>query len=409
MSATRAEKKKRLFRHVTIGDGSLDAKTLGEWVGDHPEKAVDRFTELVEEKELRLGEGVRDIRRLYKELASREVIVNRTDPNGNVRAVTTSAFPLLTGGLVVAGINDAYMAVPTISQDLVTEIDDMSKSTIFTSILNEDVAKDKVLEGEAYPEIGAGEEFYTIGHKKNGRRLSITQENIAENDTVNIVRRINALGEIAAESVEVQTLRRVCDIDGSDASAAEPYALHLNGTGTQLYNSTANNPGTRAPSGTRVDNNALVDNTDLGNARAVLVAMQNSLGYRVSIPVSRMVLLVPDALLDTAWTILNSSMVPGSENEVAAWGSNGIHRPRLLSSPKLDDLSATAWYLGDFARQFTRKWKRRFDIVTLGEQTESYLQSDIAFQARIGYDNETGATDYVYSVQSLTGTTAPTA
>jgi len=73
----------------------------------------------------------------------------------------------------------------------------------------------------------------------------------------------------------------------------------------------------------------------------------------------------------------------------------------------LDDLSTTVWYLGWFEKQFKRKWKLRFEYVTLGQDTESYLRSRIAFQARLGWDVEIGATDYVYVVQCLSATTAP--
>jgi len=73
----------------------------------------------------------------------------------------------------------------------------------------------------------------------------------------------------------------------------------------------------------------------------------------------------------------------------------------------MDDLSTSAWYVGAFKRQFKRKWKLRFEYVTLGQDTQAYLNSRIAFQARIAWDVEIGSTDYVFCVQSLSGTTAP--
>jgi len=79
----------------------------------------------------------------------------------------------------------------------------------------------------------------------------------------------------------------------------------------------------------------------------------------------------------------------------------------VVSSPKLDDYSTSAWYLGMFPRQFRRKWKLRAEYVTLGQDTESYLRSRIAFQMRVAWDCEIGAVDYVYVVQCLSGTTAP--
>jgi hypothetical protein len=102
--------------------------------------------------------------------------------------------------------------------------------------------------------------------------------------------------------------------------------------------------------------------------------------------------------------------VPGVENEVSNWGPRGKWRitpERVISSPKLDDLSASAWYYGAPKRQFVRKWKLRMEYVTLGANTEEYLKRRVAFQARIAWDVEVGARDYVYWVQSLAATTFP--
>ena len=213
---------------------------------------------------------------------------------------------------------------------------------------------------------------------------------------------------IAGEFIEEQTLSRVCDHDGSrTTSAAEPYVLHLNGTGVSLYQTDAD-PLTRCgSSGNRKASNALADETDLDNARALLAAMKNSRGKKISIPVNQCDLLVPDALLNTTLKIRQSTYAPGVENEINNWGPQGSWQPRILSSPKLDDLSADTWYLGNFRKQFTRKWKLRFEYVTLGQDTESFLRARIAFQARIAWDVEIGATDYVYVIQNLQSTTYP--
>jgi len=401
------KKRRRFLADIQIGGGALDIGSLRSLAQNEPDTFMLRVQGLIDKGELRL-EDVTDLRRLWQAFA--DVKVPATfDDMGTQRTIMSSAFALLSGGLIVAGVNDAYEAVPTIGQELVTEREDNKKISTYAAITSLDVEVDNLLEAAEAPEIGAGEEKYTIAHRKNGRRLSITKEMIEENDIAGIVTKVNALAEIANERVEEQTLRRVCDIDGSDATPAEPYVFHPDGTGTRLYNSTADNPGTRAPSGTRVDNNALVDYTDLENARAVLAAMQNSRGKRISIPVSQSVLLVPDAIVGVAQKILNSEYTPGIENEINTWGPRGSYRPKLLSSPKLDDLSTSAWYFGRPQKQFIRKWKMRFEYNTLGENTESYLRALIVFQASLFWDVEIGATDYVYFVQSLQAATAPAA
>lgn len=262
-------------------------------------------------------------------------------------------------------------------------------------------------EGEPFTLVGAGEERFDIMSRPKGLRMQITQEMIERNDVENVVQRVNFLGEVPAEEIEEQSLRRVCDIDGSATSPGEPYVLHINKAGAALYQ-TDNSPLSRLPSsGNRVTNNALVDITDLEAARARLAAMTNSRGKRIAIPISQCKLLVPDALAPTAQILLNSMMTPGVANEANPWGPQGAYRPQLLSSPKLDDLSTTAWYLGNFAKQFRRKWSVRMEMVVMNGDLTNYLRNRVAFEARVAWDCEVGAVDYVYVVQNLAGTTAP--
>jgi hypothetical protein len=358
----------------------------------------------------KIGIGmISDWRALYQNLADVPVEVT-LDMAGAQRAVMASAFPVLTGTTVVKAINDAYNAVPTIGDQLVEEIEDNKKVTTIANIHALDKNIDEVKEGDDFPEISADEETLEIRHKRNGRRLSISAEAIEENEVADIVSRVNALGQIAVDWVEEQTLYRVTDHYGCGSTPREPYVYRPSGSGTQLYNATANNPGTRAPSGTRKTSNALADETDLENARIVLTAMKNNRGKRIGIPWSEIILLIPDALLGAASKIFNSEFVLGTSADVSPYGTRGRwHLPpeRIISSPKIDDMSTTAWYLGAFRRQFKRKWKLRFEYVTLGMDTQAYLQSRIAFQARIAWDCEVGAIDYVYCVQNLSGTTAP--
>jgi len=397
--------RKAFASNITVGSPGLNTDDLRHLASRHPEEFLGKTQKLIDKGKLR-WQDVSDLRGLFQALADVQVPCH-VNVMGQQRAIMASAFPLLAGGLTVAGVNEAYDMVPTIGGELVTELQDNKRFTQLANILSEDTQIDRVDEGKDFPEIGAGEEKYTIAHKRNGRRLSITAETIEENDVANIVERVNALGEIAAELVEEQTLRRVCDIDGSGSSAAEPYVLHLGGAAQSLY-VTTNTTLTRLPSsGSRYTDNALVDETDLENVRSRLAGVTNSRGKRIAIPVSRMTLLVPDALVGTALKIMNSEMVPGVFNEVSNWGPRGPYRPRLRSTPKLDDLSTTAWYLGWFERQFVRKWKLSFEFVTLSGDTESFLRSRLAFQARVAWDVEVGARDYVYVVQSLSGTTAP--
>ena len=397
--------KQKFVPNYTIGTPGLDMAGLRSKAQAEPELFMHDVQRLVNEEGLR-WQDIKNVADLYH--ATADVDVQAHFPiAGRTRAVMSSAFPLLSGALTIAGINDAYEAVPTISQDLVTEMNDNKRNTIVAGILSDNPSVDGVKEGDAFPEIGASEEKFEVRHKRNGRRLSITAEMIEENDVTGIVDRVNAIGEISAEMIEEQSLSRICDQYGSATSPAEPYVLHYNGAAAALFQ-TDNDPLTRlSSSGNRYTINALVDTTDLENVRLRLASHTNSRGKRINIPASQCTILVPNALYSTALKIRGSELEPSVENELNAWGPRGAFQPKVLSSPKLDDISTTAWYYGDFKKQYRRKWKLNFEYVMLGNMTESFLTNRIAAQFRIAWDCEVGAVDYVYVIQSLSSTTAP--
>ncbi|MFA5436121.1 MAG: hypothetical protein WC372_08805 [Candidatus Neomarinimicrobiota bacterium] len=400
--------KRRFFSNIVGAGSGIPLSELRTMIKNHPQEFVHKIQNLADSGKLKL-QDFRNLRDLFLYTHDLQVPV-QMEVMGAQRAITASAFPILTGTLAIAAINAAYATVPTIGEQLVTEIEDNKKVTTIAAVNALDNKVDEVKETEDFPEIGSDEEKVEIRHKRNGRKLTVSAESIEENELADILSRINALGEIAAEFVEEQTLRRVTDYYGSKSSAAEPYVYRPGGTGTALFSATANTPGTRAPSGTCVQNNALVDETDLDAARVRLASMKNARGTRISLPWSEVVVLVPYALIGTLAKIGNSEYVPGVENEQNNYGPRGmwsIPPERRLTTPKLDDLSATAWYMGMPKRQFRRKWKLRFEYVTLGADTQAYLNSRIAFQARIAWDCEIGATDYVYWVQNLSATTFP--
>lgn len=330
---------------------------------------------------------------------------------GKMRSVTTSAFPLLAGALTVAAFNEAYDRIETVGQELVSDVNDNRKVSFFARIADNDKAQRDVEEGEPFPLVGATSDWVTVGHKRNGRRLAITAETMEETDNpAMLLDQIDGLAELATDYVEEQTLSRISDVFGSASSAAAPYVYNPKGVGASLFSVTANTPGTRAPSGTRLINNALEDHTDLDQLRNLLATMKNDRGRRIGLPLSELILLVPDALAGKASTLLGSEKIPGEENALNPWGPLGRYAGvKLLSTPKLDDYSTSAYYMGRPKRQFKRKWKLAMEYVSLTADPVAFLTSRIYFQARIAWDVEIGAVDYVYWVQSLAGSVAATA
>ncbi|MFH1613901.1 MAG: hypothetical protein ABIG61_02295 [Planctomycetota bacterium] len=400
----------RLFKsNITTGGSGVSLYDLRQLAINEPKAFLQKVQAGADSGKLRFSD-IRDLKAMYRFFADVKVPIQIEDIAGVKRAIDAAAFPILTGTLAIASINERYNSLPKVGQELVEEIEDNKKVTTIAAIEALDKNVDEVKSGDDFPEISATEEKVEIRHKLNGRKLTILADAIEENEVADITGRINALADIANDWVEEQTISRVTDYYGSATTPGEPYVYRPAGTGTQLYITTANYPGIRAPSGTRINSNALADDSDLDAVRAVLAAMKNNRGKRVGIPWSEILLFIPDALLGVASKIFNSEYVPGVENEVSNYGPRGrwsLPPARIVSSPKLDDLSTSAWYLGAFKRQFIRKWKLRFEYVTLGMDTQAYLNSRIAFQARIAWDVEVGARDYIYVVQSLSGTTAP--
>lgn len=397
--------KRKILSNVIVGDDTLDLSSLRSLAQNYPKEFMRRTQDLIDKGEF-AWKDVRDLKGMFNMLSEVPVDV-RINLHGQVRTIQSSAFPVLSGNLTAAGINQAYMEVPSIGQELVEDFDSLKETVTIVGLLSEVHSGLERKEGEPFPLVGAGEERYDILSAPKGLRMQITQEMIERNDIENVVARVNYLGEVPAEQIEKQTLKRVTDHDGSAASGAEPYVLHRNKTGVALF-TTSNSTLTRlGSSGNRKTSNALVDLTDLENARALLAACKNSRGERIAMPISEMVLLVPDALEFKAQTLLNSVYTPGVFNELNPWGPQGSRRPRLMSSPKLDDLSASAWYLGAFKKQFRRKWAIRMEMVTMSGDLTNYLRNRIAFEARVAWDCEVGAQDYVYVVQNLSASTAP--
>jgi hypothetical protein len=222
--------------------------------------------------------------------------------------------------------------------------------------------------------------------------------------------RVNALAYFAFYSNETQTIKRLLDYDGSAATPRAPYVYKPAGSGTTLYSATANTPGIRTPSGNVYQSNAFEDDSDLDNSRARLWGFKDENSRRVYIPWSSVYIMTPTALIGKMMKIFNSQYVPGVENELSNYGPGGtwyIPKERIITSPLIDDYTTSTWLMGDFKSQFRRKWKLRFEYVTLGTDTQAYLNSMVAFQARLAWDMEIGAVDYNRVVMNLSGTTMP--
>lgn len=395
----------RFRSSIVVGETKLTSHELVDYARRDPAEFARKVRGLIEDRKLTL-DSITDIRSFFNNMAGIEIPVN-VEMLGQTRAITSSAFPTVMSQLMIARVNDRIASSETIGDQLVDDMEDNKKRTIIIGLTDKDNGAKRVRELETFPEVSAGEETFEIGHNRNGRMISITKEMIEENDILNIERRLDFIADLAIDLVEERTLMKVCDVDGSGATPAAPYVLMLGGVGVPLYQ-TNNTTLTRlGASGNRIPNNALASAANLSAARQALAAMRNSRGTRIANPLEEMILLVPSALVEAAYKIINAPMTPGVENESNPWGPNGLFRPRLLWSPRLDDISPTAWYLGAFKKQFTRKWKLRYESASITQNFEEMVSKRVLMKSSFAWDCEIGATGYERVVQNLAATTPP--
>ena len=391
---------------IQVGIHEVDPAALRNAAQAEPKEFTRKMAALTEQgaegedKPLR-WQHIRNTKVLLDALA--DVVVPGYDATQK-RMVDTSAFQVLTSNLTVAGINDAYMGVPTIGDQLVTEFDDNKKTSNFVGAVSLiDTTRSRVDEGKPFPLISAGEERYQIGHKRNGARIALTQELFEESDIPGIVGMCDCLGQWAGEQIEKLTIRYVFDVDG--AAGNEPYMYRPEAGASALYVA-SNAVQTRVDAtGNLITSNALVDGSDLELARLQLAGAINSRSEPINVFGSELILLVPDALYMTAWQIKNSVLEPGVWNQKAFYGSEGPVGYRILSSTVIDQLSTSTWGLGNYPMQFYRKWKLRPEVVVMPGSTpgaaQSFLDARIGYQARIAWDMIVGARDQgVYVTKS---------
>ena len=116
--------------------------------------------------------------------------------------------------------------------------------------------------------------------------------------------------------------------------------------------------------------------------------MTDDNGEYVGIDPSAMILLVPQDLMVEALQMMNSTLVPeGSENAVNTF--KGAYQP--LTSPHITADSTTAWFLGDFKRDFL--WAEIWPLQTFTHVSgnEDEFKRDIKAQYKVRYFGGVGA------------------
>lgn len=355
-----------------------------------------------------------DLLGLFRSTIDQQVEV-RADmgPALGVRTMTTSMFPILTG-LLTAELLSREEETDSIWPQLVTVRPTNKDTTHLIRIVNSDPHTGTVggrvrdVEVDGYPTMASGEDRVQVDTVHDGRRLALSAKLIETNDAPAFIEQVDALREWANERREVVVLQRVYDLFGSSSSPAQPYVYRPRGVGTALY-TTSTTTLARAPSGTRIENNLLVDGKSLQTMIDRLVTMLNDNGYKMSAG-RQFDLVVPHALLATALKITGSELTPGVENEKSPYGPGGHYSFNIHSSPKIDSFTTSSVLLANqIQRQFQLVSRIDMEYVSMPASMQDFLRTRLGFEARIADEFEVGAKDHNRVVQSLEATDAPTA
>lgn len=321
-------------------------------------------------------------------------------------ALTTSIFPVVTGQLLSQMIIDAYESAPAIGEQLVTVVDAKlrnQKIAGFTSL----GGPLEVAEANQYSATGFGEKYVVSSETKKGRILEISEELILFDQTGEILRRAQMIGDMVKQDWDRSIVRAVCDAD----SGSSVYVWRPNGTGETLYNTDGSNYNYIGASNTTSTSfnaqKVLTDWTTLDHVRkyrATEVKDDRIDGTQRAIGMinTGLTLLVPESLRGVADTIVYA---PTAWTEGATtsthYGAQYANPARgmvssVLSSPYVDEINSADYYIGQFKKQFiyTQIWP--IQTFLQGSNSESAFNADIAFRIKARYYGGVTAVDQIY-------------
>lgn len=351
--------------------------------------------------------------------AHREWDRNRKDPSlafegdSNIGA---NMFPVVTGQLLGTRVIEAYQTNDGyIADSLVTVLPNQriqgQRLAGFTAV----GGPNTVLPGHQYEETGFSEKYVTTLESKKGRILSVPAELIHLDQTMEIMRRCDGIGQMTRQEQERVVVRGVIDAD----SAAGIYVYRPSGTGAALYvNTGANHNYIGTSNTTNAAYDAAVALTDWRDVqrvrtyRATCITDDRIDGTQRAIGGinSGLTMLVSEAKIGTAGYIVNATEVLNSGATTAAYTATKTANPirgfvgNVLSSPFVDEAGTQAaldWHVGNFKKQFI--WTEMWPIQTFtqGADSESAFSADIVLRLKVRYWGGLSATDTVWVTKVL--------
>lgn len=383
-----AEGAKHIFESMTAGlkDGTLKAESvpslqqLGVWMGALDPMDIKGSWYKVRE----------DVSRVDHEGLLPHQVNARVFSESNL-SVRSQAFATLTSTLLSSKMIEAYSAVPSVADTLMTMMPNQSiRNQRLGGLTHISGEAGEVLEGHQYQETDFSEKYVTTSETKRGRILRLTEELMIFDQTGECYRRAAMLGDMVRDEQERLKMRLLLDAD----SGSGTYVYRPSGTGEVLYNTNASNFNYIGSGGVTGFSTAspLVDWTDLDLVRlyrATKITDDRIDGTQRPIGNinTGLTLVVPEALRATANNIVYPQQLgymPSSSGGIETQYGNPMSGfiSRVVSSPYVDEVNAADYYIGNFNKQFvwTEIWPLRTAIQ--GRENDNAFNRDIIFSIK---------------------------
>ena len=311
-------------------------------------------------------------------------------------AVDVTQFPVLTATLIEKKVMAGYEDAKMILDQLVTPFNSSLQISKIPGAYSEGTLHD-IEPGDPYQHDGdVTEKYVQIEGKKRGSILDVTMEAIKFDQTGLILMRADKFGRHASIDREKRGLYTILDIT---TGGVNYYAWYPSGTRTALY-AGATAGGAHAQS--NLIAHALQNWTDIDAGYSQLGLMQDDNGDPIFNTAK--ILLVPLGKETTAKRLISNTLMPASRStgDSALEANPWANRFTVLSSPLLDAISATQWYMGDFKKQFVEKIVMPLEVLTRKDnKNDPAWERDIVAQYKIRHYTQVGALDYRHVIKSL--------
>jgi len=321
-----------------------------------------------------------------------QMIESRTTTEAEFfEALDSTAFPKITGALINKVVQDAYDKEYGIGDQLVTKIASSQRDETIVGFA-EDNTLEEVPENMPYQEGAITEKYHNIRNRKFGRIVSLSEEMVKFDQTGQMITRAKRVGEAAKAKKESIIMNAVLEIADSGLYAS----WRPGGTSTTLYSATSNDP---YSTGTldNLGSETLLDETDI----TVIIGMAGQFQDENGDPIAW-----------TPKTILVPMALDGLARQVAygkfakfATGPSAVPNPyagmmNVLASSYVDQLkSATAWFMGDFEKEFVYTEVFPLQVFQAKAGNEQEFERDTIFRYKARLMGGCGAVTNRYVIQ----------